>query len=83
MEQFLSAHPYISLSLFAWTIVWKGAALWKSARRSEKIWFIAMLLINTVGILEIFYIFVASEGRLFPKKQKSPQSEAVEAAPKS
>jgi hypothetical protein len=43
--------------LAIWTIPWKGYALWLAAKRGQKIWFIVMLILNTVGILEIFYIF--------------------------
>jgi len=44
----------------AWSLVWKGLALWKAARLSHKRWFIAILIVNTAGILEIAYlIFVA------------------------
>ncbi len=46
-----------------WTLPWKGYALWKSARRGDKWWFIALLVINTLAILEILYIFVFSEKR--------------------
>ncbi len=38
-------------------IVLKGYALWHAARRSEKWWFIALLVINTIGILELVYLF--------------------------
>lgn len=41
-----------------WTIPWKGIALWKAAKRGDKAWFIILLLINTLAILEIAYIFV-------------------------
>ena len=34
----------------------KGYALWHAARRSEKWWFIALLVINTMGILELVYL---------------------------
>lgn len=44
--------------LVVWSIVWKGLALWKSARNGDKWWFIALLFINTAGILEILYIYV-------------------------
>ena len=44
-----------------WTLPWKGIALWKAARLSDKWWFIAILIINTLGILEILYIFVFSK----------------------
>jgi succinate dehydrogenase/fumarate reductase cytochrome b subunit len=49
--------------LFAglWTLPWKAIALWKSARRNEKWWFIALLVINTLALLEILYIFVFSK----------------------
>ena len=40
-----------------WSVVWKGLALWHSARRGENVWFIIILLVNTVGILEIIYLF--------------------------
>ena len=44
-----------------WALVWKLLALWKSARRKSVIWFIVLALINTLGILEILYLFVFSE----------------------
>jgi len=43
-----------------WSIPWKGMALWKAAQLSHKRWFIVLLLVNTIGILDIIYIrFVA------------------------
>jgi len=52
-------------SLFAvfilWSLFWKGMSLWKSARHGHKWWFIALLLINTAGILDILYIYVFSK----------------------
>ena len=41
----------------AWSIVWKGLALWHAARRGEYWWFMALLVINTLGLLEIIYLF--------------------------
>jgi hypothetical protein len=40
-----------------WVLPWKGVALWKSARAQQQWWFIVLLLVNTLGILEIIYIF--------------------------
>ena len=40
-----------------WTLPWKGVALWKAARLYHKWWFIALLVLNTLAILEIIYIF--------------------------
>ena len=58
-------------SLFApfllWSLFWKGIALWKAAHEKSKGWFVALLFINTAGILEILYIFVFSKNRGFPK----------------
>jgi len=44
-----------------WALVWKGIALWKAARNGSKIWYVALLVVNTVGILEILYIFFFSK----------------------
>lgn len=55
--------------LIVWASVWKGIALWKAARNSHLPWFIALLIINTAGILEIIYIFA------FSRKRQSAQSE--------
>lgn len=48
---------WILIPLIIWTLAWKGIALWKSARRGEMVWFIILLILNTLGILEIIYIF--------------------------
>ncbi len=39
-----------------WTIVLKGFALWHAGRAGQKGWFIALLVINTFGILEVIYL---------------------------
>jgi methionyl-tRNA synthetase len=59
VEVWLIAAIMVIVSI--WTILWKGWALWLSARRGEKWWFIALLVINTVGILEILYIFFVAK----------------------
>ena len=40
----------------AWTMVWTGIALWKSAKNNQIAWFIVLFLVNTLGILEIVYL---------------------------
>jgi len=60
----LLSNPWIALAftfLAIWTIVWKGTALWKAARNNSNIWFIILLIVNTLGILEIIYIFFFSD----------------------
>lgn len=52
-------NPYAAalfLCVTIWSLVWKGIALWKASKNNQKYWFIALLLINTVGILEITYL---------------------------
>ena len=44
-----------------WSLVWKGLALWKAARNGATAWFVVLLIVNTVGILEILYIYVFSK----------------------
>lgn len=61
MEQFLTQNPWAVAVLTVWSLVWKGLALWKSARAEKKYWFVALLAVNTIGILEILYIFVFSK----------------------
>lgn len=39
-----------------WTILIKGITLWYAARGGQKGWFIAILVLNTLGILEIIYL---------------------------
>jgi hypothetical protein len=63
MQQFINANIFTIVLVIIWTLYWKGQALWKSARKTDKYWFIAMLVINTLGILEILYIYVFSKDK--------------------
>ena len=47
-----------------WAGIWKGIGLWKSGRNNQMIWFIAMFIFNTAGILPILYL------AFFQKKKK-------------
>jgi hypothetical protein len=38
-------------------IALKGYVLWHAARRGETAWFVILLIVNTFGLLELFYIF--------------------------
>jgi methionyl-tRNA synthetase len=49
--------PWMIVVFLVWTLIWKGWALWRAARNSHKGWFIVLLILNTVGILEIIYIY--------------------------
>jgi methionyl-tRNA synthetase len=54
-------HATIFAVLAIWVSVWKGIALWKAAKNGSMPWFIALLIVNTLGILEIIYIFFFSK----------------------
>jgi|GEM_PF-1078956 len=41
-----------------WETIWKGLALWKSSKNDHRYWFIAILLLNTIGILPIVYLLI-------------------------
>jgi methionyl-tRNA synthetase len=60
VQQFFAQYWWLLLILVLWSIIWKGIALWKSARNESKVWFVIMLIVNTVGILEIIYIFAVA-----------------------
>ncbi len=42
-------------------IILKAVALWRSARNSQKYWFVALLLINSAGILPAIYLVTNKE----------------------
>jgi len=54
-------HQSIWALAIIWALVWKAWSLWIAARKNQKIWFGALLLINTMGILEILYVFIFSK----------------------
>jgi hypothetical protein len=42
-----------------WEFGWKGLALWMAGRRNQPVWFVALLLINSIGILPIIYLLAS------------------------
>jgi len=60
IEAFLLANWPWLLAAAAWTLPWKGLALWTAARKGHKLWFVVLLLVNTLAVLEIAYIFYFS-----------------------
>lgn len=58
METVLSYNSPIFYLLLIWAFIWKGIALWRSARNNQLAWFVALLIVNTLGILEIIYLLI-------------------------
>jgi len=42
----------------------------KAARKNSLVWFVILLIVNTLGILEILYIFLFSKINLEEKKKR-------------
>jgi len=64
MEELSTNFSWLILVVM-WTLPWKGVALWRAARNKHLIWFIVMLVVNSLAIVEIIYIFFFSK-----KKEK-------------
>ncbi len=39
-----------------WEMVWKGIALWFAGNNKQKGWFIALLVVNSLGLLPMMYL---------------------------
>lgn len=68
LEAYLLSIPpselFLLVSLSILLLALKGFALWTAAQNNSKKWFVALLFINTLGILELVYLF------FFSKKKK-------------
>ena len=61
----LAQIPTVTLFvIYIWSIIWKGLALWKAAKLEQRNWFVAILVLNTVGILEIVYLFFFAKKKM-------------------
>jgi hypothetical protein len=58
----ISTNQVILLATLAlWELLWKGLALWKAGTRHESVWFIVLLVVNSIGILPIIYLILKKE----------------------
>lgn len=76
MQQFFGNEAWVGILVAAvtlWSLPWKGIAMWRAARASDKKWFAALLILNTAGILDILYIYVFS----VKKEQKTSNTPQV------
>ena len=58
------------VTLVVWSLVWKGIGLWYSGKRGHVVWFVAILLLNTFGILPLIYLSITKK-----KKRKMKKNE--------
>jgi len=46
----------VLLLISVWALIWKGLGLWSAARNKQKGWYLAILILNTMGLLPIIYL---------------------------
>jgi len=51
----------VILVLVLWELAWKGVALWRAANDRNVAWYVALLVLNSVGILPIIYLLKHKE----------------------
>jgi uncharacterized membrane protein len=61
MEAFFQSNIWLLVLVMVWVLPWKGYALWNAAKLSHKWWFIILLVVNTLAILDIIYIFFVAK----------------------
>ena len=52
---------FLFILLLIWMLYWKGMALWRVARAGSRSWFVVLLVLQTLGILDILYLYVFSK----------------------
>lgn len=57
--------PFVILDL-----VLKAIALWKSSRNNQLYWFIALIVVNSLGILPAIYLIFFQKKQALAKKSK-------------
>jgi len=55
--------------------------MWHSARQNQKIWFVVLLLVNSVGLLPLAYLIFVSKDKFWLKNavEKQPTESVHEA----
>ncbi|MFO8053740.1 MAG: DUF5652 family protein [Bacteroidales bacterium] len=56
MFEILADYWILVAVLGIWDFIWKLAGMYRAARLGQKIWFVILALLNTLGILPIIYL---------------------------
>lgn len=73
MMEFLNSNAgAILLATFIiWESIWKGLGIWYAIKDNKVCWFLAIFILNTVGILPIIYlVFFSKSAKLAWAKMK-------------
>lgn len=54
----LGIFKFILVPFLIFDLILKGFALYKSARKEQKVWFVALLIVNSFGILPLIYLLL-------------------------
>lgn len=71
-----AGHPLFPI-LIIFDLALRGYALYKAAKNNQPVWFVALLLVNSVGILPIIYLLFFA-----PKQASAPSSKPKTTAAK-
>ncbi|NTW27466.1 MAG: hypothetical protein HGA36_04020 [Candidatus Moranbacteria bacterium] len=68
-------HLWIVIVVLVLTVPFKAAALWRAARRGHVGWFLSLMVLNTLAILDIIYIFIFSGEEVGKKNEQNDQQQ--------
>lgn len=69
-----AGHPFFPV-LILFDLALRGFALYKAARANQPVWFVALLVVNSMGILPIIYLlFFAPKAQSTPATKPKTQS---------
>lgn len=71
LTAFSGIFTLLFIPLIVWAIFWKGWALWRAAKNDSKVWFVVLLVVNTLGILDILYLFVFGKRKVVKEPKRS------------
>lgn len=62
---------FVTLFVFIFLVdfVLRALSLWRAARANQSIWFIALLIFNTIGILPLIYLLFFSKEPLVERER--------------
>lgn len=56
MKEFLIENWFLLVVLVVWDLVWKLIGMYHAAREDNKVWYIVLAVLNTIGILPVIYL---------------------------
>lgn len=71
LDAIFGNNPIVILLILFWSIFWKGIALWRAANLNQRNWFLVILVISSLGIIELVYLFGFSKKKLTFAEMKS------------